>query len=361
MVNNNLKLNVELNTQNAEVNINKLNKGFKDFSNQTQNAQKGLFDFENSMKKIKVSLSELAKPLLTIKTGMDFFTESSKGVYSLANSYIELNASYEKTQKNLASLIAVTHSNISTTNKVLNLNEKYSLSLKKASKTMENFNKLSVKSGYATKDLSEIFKSFYLGASKSLSFDESIKAFENLMQTLKISGIEVNQLKATMDGLGSGSVLSSSDLGRFLKQIDLSNDAIKEAVKNGTLFNLIMEKTSSHTQIAALSLGSYEDNLNLLKNNFDNFRIELSKPYFDKLNQGLASLNDFIAQNEKQIKDFIKSLQELSPYLLNLGIGLVALKAYTKLMPVLTGSFSKWLKAIKDTQKALYLKEVALL
>ncbi|EAI4303638.1 hypothetical protein FT848_07895 [Campylobacter lari] len=347
----NVKVGISVDTNKGVVSVNKLNQSFVNLNQKTKDT--------------KESFLGLSKAILDMNA---HFVQSYHGykamfdsVSNYAKSFIELNAQYEKTKKNIASLIAVNSSNVTSFGKTLNIQEKYQLSLKQSAKTLEQFNNLSAKSGYAVSDLADIFSSFYAGASKNMNFDESIKSFENLMQTLKISGLGVEQLKMTIDGLGDGAVLSSSDLGRFLKQIGLTNEAIKEANASGNLYNLIIQKTSENVKVAQLALGGYEDNVRLLKSNIDKLKRELSKPIFESVNESLLKLNIYMEENKDSISSFIKTFQSLTPILINVSLAFASLKAYSKIAPILSKGFLELKASILDTKNALYLQRVGLL
>ncbi|TEY00368.1 hypothetical protein [Campylobacter sp. US33a] len=354
----NVKVGVSVDTNSGVVSVGNLNKSFEKLNQSTQYVKKYNKELENSLLGLSKSVIDMNAHLTQAYQG---YKALAPDVYNFSHSFIELNAQYEKTKKNIASLIATNSSNISSTGKVLKIQEKYQLSLKEGGKTLEKFNILSQKSGYAVSDLADIFQSFYAGAAKSMNFDQSVKSFENLMQTLKISGLGVEQLKMTIDGLGSGAVIASSDLGRFLKQIGLTNEAIKEANESGSLYELIMKKTSENVKVAELALGSYEDNVNLLRSNINKFKRELSEPLFENINQNLSQLNTFISQNEEQIQDFIKTLQNIAPLLVNIGIAYAGLKVYSKLSNILTKGFLDFRKSIIESTNALYMQKVQML
>ncbi|WP_279177020.1 hypothetical protein [Campylobacter insulaenigrae] len=347
----NVKVGISVDTNKGVVSVNKLSQSFVNLNQKT--------------KDVKESFLGLSKAVLNMNA---HFVQSYHGykamfdsVSNYAKSFIDLNSQYEKTKKNIASLIAVNSSNVASFGKTLNIQEKYQLSLKQSAKTLEQFNNLSSKSGYAVSDLADIFSSFYAGVSKNMNFDESIKSFENLMQTLKISGLGVEQLKMTIDGLGNGVVLSSSDLGRFLKQIGLTNEAIKEANANGNLYNLIIQKTSENVKVAQLALGGYEDNIKLLKSNIDKLKRDLSKPIFESVNESLLKLNIYMEENKDSISSFIKTFQSLTPILINVSLAFASLKIYSKIAPILSKGFLELKASILDAKNALYLQRVGLL
>lgn len=354
----NVKIGVSVDTNSGVASIGGLNKSFNQLGNVTQATNKYIKDIEKSFLGLSKSVIDVNAHLTQAYQG---YKTLALDVYNFSNSFIELNAQYEKTKKNIASLIAVNSSNINSMGKSLKIQEKYQLSLKQSEKTLKQFSILSQKSGYAVSDLADIFQSFYSGVSKNMNFDESIKSFENLMQTLKISGLGVEQLKMTIDGLGSGAVLSSSDLGRFLKQIGLTNEAIKEANANGSLYELIMKKTSENVKVAELALGSYEDNIKLLKSNVDNFKRELSEPLFEAINKNLSEFNTFVAQNEKEIQNFIKTIQSITPLIINIGLAYAGLKVYSKVSGILTKGFLNFKNSIIESTNVLYRQRVQML
>lgn len=354
----NVKIGVSVDTNSGVASIGGLNKSFNQLGNATQATNKYIKDIEKSFLGLSKSVIDMNAHLTQAYQG---YKTLALDVYNFSNSFIELNAQYEKTKKNIASLIAVNSSNINSMGKSLKIQEKYQLSLKQSEKTLKQFSILSQKSGYAVSDLADIFQSFYSGVSKNMNFDESIKSFENLMQTLKISGLGVEQLKMTIDGLGSGAVLSSSDLGRFLKQIGLTNEAIKEANANGSLYELIMKKTSENVKVAELALGSYEDNIKLLKSNVDKFKRELSEPLFEAINKNLSEFNTFVAQNEKEIQNFIKTIQSITPLIINIGLAYAGLKVYSKVSGILTKGFLNFKNSIIESTNVLYRQRVQML
>ncbi|MDR2033028.1 MAG: hypothetical protein LBP89_00085 [Helicobacteraceae bacterium] len=161
----------------------------------------------------------------------------------------------------------------------------------------------SAETGISFNDLSQAYKAFLPSAlAAGMSMDKARAASVRLAQAAKIQGIEMGALRAGIDSVASGTVRVSSDFGRFLNGLGLTNEALKDAAANGTQAEFILEKLADIPAIAAQSNNTYKTSLDDLNKTIDELRAEVTKPIFETLIAAMQEANKFLIEHAEIIK-----------------------------------------------------------
>mgnify|MGYP004472695151 FL=1 len=218
-----------------------------------------------------------------------------------ASAAIALNSSLENIKTQLAAMVYINTQNTTTTGKAVSAQEKYTLATKEANKQLEGLKSLATQAGYSINDLAEAYKAYGQGAVKQMNFEQMQKSFEALTIAAQGAGTDIETLKFGLDNLATGTVVESSALGVFIKSIGLSNEAIKEAINQGKLYELIMEKTAPAVEAAAQSSLTYTKATSRLKSAWDSLLQESGAKFFDSVKESILSTAKMI----ESVKDSI--------------------------------------------------------
>ena len=351
----NIKINVSVDTNQGLTNVEKLSQGFKKLNTNTKEANNTNKEFEKSLLKLVKNFGEIN---FHISQSFKNYADMFSTLKDFSGSFIEASKAMQTAKTQLAFITATTHSNISTTGQAISSLQKWQLAIKDSEKTFKEFNDLHTKTGYSLQELSSIFSSFSSTALNNMSFDEAKKAFESLMIAISNTSMSVNQLSMTMDSLGAGAFSASGDLRRFAESLGITNDAMAEAKQKGKLYELIIEKTKELTKYTDYTTQTYEKQMQKFEANIQSLKAELAEPFFDALKDSLVAFNEFVRDNEKEIKEWIKTFQSVMPVLLNFGVAFVALKTYSKIAPLLSKGFLELKSSIIQTSNALYQQKI---
>lgn len=198
-------------------------------------------------------------------------------------------------------MVYINTQNTTTTGKAVSAQEKYTLATREANKQLEGLQSLATKAGYSVNDLAEAYKAYGQGAVKQMDFAKMQKSFEALTIAAQGAGTDIETLKFGLDNLATGTVIESSALGVFIKSIGLSNEAIKEAINQGKLYELIMEKTAPAVEAAAQSSLTYTQATSRLKSAWDSLLQESGAKFFDSVKESILSTAKMI----ESVKDSI--------------------------------------------------------
>ncbi|MCI6819734.1 MAG: hypothetical protein MR879_06995, partial [Campylobacter sp.] len=156
----------------------------------------------------------------------------------------------------------------------------------------------------------------------------------------QVAGKDIASLVPMFDSLATGTVLAGSEMGSFMKIVGLTNEELKLANQNGTLFATLQERLAEFSSVAKLSAGTYEMELNKLKSTLTSLGSEASKPVFDSLKNSIAGLNKFIAENKEAILSLLAGIREMGEVLLVAGAGFLAMQSKILMATVSLSAFS---------------------
>ncbi|WP_170019184.1 hypothetical protein [Campylobacter sp. RM16190] len=280
----------------------------------------------DSTRKTIDTLAHSAQALTGVFSAINFGVDRFSNV---ANAVIKANSEIEQLKTSLTGLISVSHSNVSSMGKMLNVQQKWVLSTKKAEETLQSLNKIASKTSFSLDQTSQMFKAFYSTASGNLSLKQSIEAFEGLANMASVVGINVEQMIRTLDGVGAGK-WTSSELTRFLEgNLGLTKELAQEAIKSGKYYELLMDKLKEFNEISKFSANTYEASVARLKNEFNELAKVVGAPMFEGLKDSLNTTTKLLEENREAIAKVANFSIEAGKHLGFLAGAFVAVKAST--------------------------------
>lgn len=265
----------------------------------------------DTLNKSTAKSTSLANNLYTKLRSLAAISLAGLGVGKVASSLVGVNAQMQNLTNSLTILNAATSSSISSTGRLLNVQEKYALATKEAGLTLKDLLVLNAKTPHTLNETAQIYKAMFVSMRKiGASSKDILEVTEKLSVASAGAGIAFNQLLAGADGLASGMVLPNSELGRFLNSINLTNEAIKQS---SAPLDLIKSKLSGFE-----SLPSFDIEVSKLKNSIDLIKLELSSNAFTGLENTLRGINKSLSETD---------LSALANNLKNAGLSAGALGA----------------------------------
>jgi hypothetical protein len=221
---------------------------------------------------------------------------------------VEYSASIEKLRNGLTTLNVMTSKNIASNGQALSLEEKYNIARKESIVTMQKLNAVNLETPHTLEQTVQIYKSMYTSMRNvGVSSEEMIDLTKKLSIAAGSSGIEFQQLLSGIDGLATGTVEVSSELGRFLKSIGLSNEELK---KSSNIYDTINNKLKD-----VKGLQGYDEAVSNLTNSFNQLTGSLVEPFFDDVKKGINGLSGLFNELTKSVTlfyDKFKSISELT-------------------------------------------------
>ena len=300
-----LKVRIKINSDTGEITflnkeVNKLGRSF----NSTDN-------FAN----------KFAKRLNAFSHAVGIFIGLNETIGTSIRSGIEYNKTLESLTNGLTTLAVATSTNISSTGEQITLQEKYTLANKEALASIEKLTEINKTTPHTLAQTVEIYKSMYPSMKKvGVTQEELYDITKKLSIASGSAGIQFQQLLAGVDGLATGTVLSNSELGRFLGSLGLTNDTLK---KSDNLYETINEKLRDIQPIE-----DYGTAISNLENSFDELAGVITEPFFDQIKvwakdlTGLFSdLKDSINETKIELQDIgeVKGYEEYFTKMSSLG------------------------------------------
>ena len=231
-----------------------------------------------------------------------------------ASASINLNASLEDITRQLTAMVYINTQNTTTTGKAVSAQEKYALATQEASKHLDTLQDLAARAGYGINDLAGAYKAYGQGAVRAMDFEQMQKSFEALTIAARGAGTDIETLKFGLDNLATGTVVESSALGVFIKSLGMSNEMLKEAINQGTLYELIMQKTAPAVEAAAQSSQTYTQALGALKTAWNGILQEGGAKYFESIKKSVNEITNALKAYKEAILSFIDESIEFGKF-----------------------------------------------
>lgn len=233
---------------------------------------------------------------------------AAAAVGALTKAGIDYNAQIEKLTNGLTTLNVLTSKNVDSNGKAITLEQKYNLARRESIETMQKLNAINLETPHTLDQTVQIYKAMYTSMKTvGVSSEEMIDLTKKLSIAAGSSGIEFQQLLSGIDGLATGTVEVSSELGRFLKSIGLTNEELK---KSSNIYETINNKVKDVKGIIG-----YEEAVSNLSNSFEQLTGALVEPFFDNVKDGITGLAGMFNDLTKSVTlfyDKFKSISELS-------------------------------------------------
>ena len=305
--------------------------------NAQDNASVAINSTTNSLSKMRQNIDMAAHSLQAYTLGIEALKNQ---LIPFATAGIAANAQLESLQTKLTGLISANSANVTSTGEVINAQQKWQLSSEVASEALERLKSIATATGNQISSTTDAFTMFYATANDQGSASDAMDAFNAIALAAQVAGKDMASLVPMFDSLATGTVLAGSEMGSFMKIVGLTNEELKLANQNGTLFATLQERLAQFGSVAKLSAGTYEMELNKLKSSISSLSAEASKPIFDTLKNSIAGLNKFIAENKEAILSLAKGLSEMGEVLLVAGAGFLAMQSKILMATVSLSAFS---------------------
>lgn len=233
---------------------------------------------------------------------------AAAGITAMAKAGIDYNAQMEKLTNGLTTLNVLTSKNVDSNGKALSQEQKYNLARLESIETMKKLNAVNLETPHTLDQTVQIYKSMYTSMKTAgVSSEEMIDLTKKLSIAAGSSGIEFQQLLSGIDGLATGTVEASSELGRFLKSMGLGN----EVLKNST--NIYETLNNKFKDVKGIM--GYDEAVSNLTNSFDQLTGSLVAPFFDDVKDGITGLSGMFNELTNSVTlfyDKFKSISELT-------------------------------------------------
>ena len=232
----------------------------------------------------------------------------------------DYNKTIESELMGLKLLIVQNLKKVDSQGKLITLQERYNIAQKESIKMMEQIKKINPETPYNLKDTVKVYKALFPQLAKyKASMTDIADITKKFTIIAKANGLEVDQFIRTVDTAFSGS-MANSQLKQRLELLGLTNKAIKEAIKNGTLLDLIKDKFKD-VDVELLGLKqTWANASSAFETNWQTIWGELQRPLFEKLIKETQSLNDYMSKNSDDIIENIKRVGEAFKIVGGIGI-----------------------------------------
>lgn len=299
-----------------------------------KNVDKEFKELGQTVKKNNDLVGTYGKSLLGLAAGVGAVYAIKEAFTLAASSGLEYNKTLERLTNGLTTLSVATSSNISSTGRVLEIQEKYNLAQKEAVETVIKLKEINRTTPHTLAQTVEIYKAMYASMKNA---NVSQKEMIDLTQKISIvaggAGVEFNQLLAGVDGLASGTVLANSELGRLLGSLGLNNEELK---KSTNIYETINEKLKDIQGIE-----SYDTALSNLTNSFDVLTGTTVEPFFDDIKEQMKDTSTYFTELTEDVRLFYSGFKEVNE--------LTALDELNKRMIALYDSKQAKEKDLKNT------------
>lgn len=305
--------------------------------NAQDNASAQVAAVSNNIANLNTTIINISQVLQGLNVTWDMLGEKLK---NFATAGIAANAVLESLQTKLTGLISANSANVTSTGEIINAQQKWQLSSGVASEALDRLKSIATATGNELSSTTDAFTMFYATANDQGSATQAMDAFNAIALAAQVAGKDMASLVPMFDSLATGTVLAGSEMGSFMKIVGLTNEELKLANQNGTLFATLQQRLAEFGSVASLSAGTYEMELNKLKSSISGLMSEASKPVFDSLKNSIAGLNKFIAENKEAISSLLAGLRELGEVLLVAGAGFIAMQSKILMATVSLSAFS---------------------
>ena len=248
--------------------------------NAQDNASVSINNTTNSLSRMRQNIDTVAHSLQSVVLGWDLLNNK---ITPFITAGIGANAVLESLQTKLTGLISANSANVTSTGEAINAQQKWQLSSEVASEALERQKSIATATGNQISSTTDAFTMFYATASDQGSASDAMDAFNAIALAAQVAGKDMYNLVPMFDSLATGTVLAASEMGSFMRIVGLTNEELKLANQNGTLFATLQERLAQFSSVAKLSAGTYEMELNKLKSTLTSLGSEASKPVFDSL------------------------------------------------------------------------------
>ena len=234
----------------------------------------------------------------TFKNDLIGLAKGAVGIYAINEAFkaviktgFDYNSQLENAKGGLVAL------SVAIQDKAIPVTERYTRANAEATKTLQELQKINAATPHTLGQTNQIYKAMYVSMkSVGASTSDLIELTKNISIASGAAGIEFNNLLAGVDGLATGTVLANSDLGRFLKGLGLTNEALKNS-KNVT--KLLLDKLKDFKAMDTMTVAVPN-----FTNAWQQMAGDMTKPLFDKTKQDIKDFTKILNNNRNDIVEF---------------------------------------------------------
>lgn len=245
----------------------------------------------------------------------------NKTIGDIGRTGFETNRTVQKLTNSLATSIAITSANVDSMGNQITLSQKYAMATDEARLSQEQLNKINLDTPHTLDQTVKIYDAMYIGMKKVGAQSEDIVDITKKLSIAVGDKVGFDAMLSAMDGLSTGTVEVSSEMGRFLKNIGLSNEAIKNSTDVVQLFK---DKLSG-----VKAIESFDTKLSNLTNSYNMLSKAITEPAFNTIEDNLqpaAKILDSLTQNVPAITNIAGEIVQIGT---SVGIATLAIKGYT--------------------------------
>ena len=253
---------------------------------------------ESEFDKLNKRVKTVSKSTSTFKNDLMDIAKGAVGIYAINEAFkaviktgFDYNSQLENAKGGLVAL------SVAIQDKTIPVTERYARANAEATKTLQELQNINAQTPHTLDQTNQIYKAMYVSMrSVGASTSDLIELTKNISIASGAAGIEFNNLLAGVDGLATGTVLANSDLGRFLKGLGLTNEALKNS-KNVT--KLLLDKLKDFKAMDTMTVA-----VSNFTNTWQQMAGDITKPLFEKTKQDLKGFTKTLDKNRNDIVEF---------------------------------------------------------
>lgn len=220
--------------------------------------------------------------------------ESVKGFVSTG---LEYNRMMEQQVIGMQRMIVATSQDVSAKGKQLSLTEKYILAADEAKTTMEELEAINAETPHTLSQTVQIYNAMYasmknVGASQK----DMIQLTKEI--SMATSNLDFGAVLSGVDGLANGTIEASSDFGRFMASLGITNEVLKNS---DNVMELVHQKLGQMTE----SADSMDEATSNLTNSFEKFAGQASEQHFDLIKDDIKAITKAMEESNQTLLDFV--------------------------------------------------------
>lgn len=220
--------------------------------------------------------------------------ESVKGFVTTG---LEYNRMMEQQIIGMQRMIVATSQDVSAKGKQLSLTEKYIMAADEAKTTMAELEAINAQTPHTLGQTVQIYNAMYASMKNAgASSEEMIQLTKEI--SMATSNMDFGAVLSGVDGLATGTVEASSDFGRFMSSLGLTNEELKNSEN---VIELVHEKLGQMT----LSADSMDEATSNLTNSFEKFAGKANEPLFDLIKEDIKSMSKAMDESNQTLLDFV--------------------------------------------------------
>lgn len=283
----NLKINISINSETAKLDA--LNSKVLTVKNSFINTDKILKDFKDK---------------IDIGTNLYIGYQSLNNTLgAIARTGFETNRTMQNLTNSLTTLRAVSASNVDSMGNQLTIQQKYNMAQVEGKEALQELIKINGQTPHSLNETAKIYDAMYLGMKKVGASSEDMIDITKKISIAAGNRMNFDALLSAMDGLSTGTVETASDMGRFLKSIGLSNEAIKSS---SNVIQLFKDKLSGFQAI-----DSFDTRISNLNNSFATLSGTLTKPFFDSFSKSMIPATELLNNLNIKLEDYYNNINKV--------------------------------------------------